>query len=208
MKLKTKIPKVGHKNTWYPLNWIPITHTWFKWSCRTVRSHELCYFFLSRSSLYPSIFIYFLLSKEMPCKLFILFHETHAVSSSCREECWLAARTSRFSPSQPSTRAPTLWRGLFLWRKRNTLQINKLWIADSYTVCFALACEGPRSPLFSLSIALLLPAYVGLISFPSSSMIASSSAYLFWGTWLPEEPWRSSKQRKISQVQHISHCAL
>lgn len=34
-------------------------------------------------------------------------------------------------------------------------------------------------PLFSLSIALLLPAYVGLISFPISSMMASSSAYLF-----------------------------
>lgn len=34
-------------------------------------------------------------------------------------------------------------------------------------------------PLFSLSMALLLPAYVGLISFPISSMMASSSAYLF-----------------------------
>lgn len=39
-------------------------------------------------------------------------------------------------------------------------------------------------PRFSLSMALLLPAYVGLISFPSSSMMASSSAYLLWGTWL------------------------
>lgn len=37
-------------------------------------------------------------------------------------------------------------------------------------------------PRFSLSIALLLPAYVGLISFPNSSMIARSSAYLLCGT--------------------------
>lgn len=37
-------------------------------------------------------------------------------------------------------------------------------------------------------MALLLPAYVGRISLPSSSMIASSSAYLLCGTWLLPDP--------------------
>lgn len=74
-EVKTKIPKVGHKNTWYPFIWIPVTHAWFKWSCRTLKSHELCYccfFFLPRSLLFHPLFIYFLFSKEMPCK-FLLF---------------------------------------------------------------------------------------------------------------------------------------
>lgn len=159
-------------------------------------SRESGFFFPSLQAWFPHplfIYFYFLLSKEMPCKILLFFsHEKHMVSSSCREECVLVARTLRFSPSQPSTHARGLWHGLFLWTKTNTNQTDKLWITHSCSccACFTPKRQGLQLPLFSLSIALLLPAYVGLISFPSSSMMASSSAYLFWGTWLPVEPWR------------------
>lgn len=55
-------------------------------------------------------------------------------------------------------------------------------------------------PLLSLSIAVLLPAYVGLISLPSSSMMASSSAYLFWGTWLPVEPFKGKERDRRCSI--------
>lgn len=131
-------------------------------------------------------------SSQRKCHASYFFHEKHTVSSSCREECVLVARTLRFSPSQPSTHAQALWHGLFLWQKTNTHWMSKDWVTHSFSYCgcSTLKLQRLQLPLFSLSIALLLPAYVGLISFPSSSMMASSSAYLFWGTWLPVEPWR------------------
>lgn len=63
-------------------------------------------------------------------------------------------------------------------------------------------------PRFSRSIALLLPAYVGLISFPSSSMMAKSSAYLLWGTWLLLlllVPWGGGRETatKWGQNHHL-----
>lgn len=40
-------------------------------------------------------------------------------------------------------------------------------------------------PRFSRSIALLLPAYVGRISLPISSITESKSVYVLWEPWAP-----------------------
>lgn len=101
-------------------------------SCRNLRSHELCYCFLSLSlsrSLIFHILCSFIPSSGRKCQASRCF----SVSSSCREACVSAARTSRSSPSQPSTHAPTLGRGLFLSRDKCNL-INKLY----NSLCFAL----------------------------------------------------------------------
>lgn len=93
------------------------------------------------------------------------------------------ARTSHFFPSPPGIRVPGLWHELSLLKRRSRIfrnQTNDITARINVNVRLNSACElSSTVPLFSLSIALLLPAYVGLISFPSSSMMASSSAYLF-----------------------------
>lgn len=127
------IPKMGHKKNkqkkkqkqtnkqnkkkhMISLILVPITHTWLKLSSRALRSHKLHYcisFFFSpsRSLLFHPLFIYFLLAKETPCKLFFLLMK----GSSCREEWAFLARTLHSSQSQPSIHAPAPWHGLFLF---------------------------------------------------------------------------------------------
>lgn len=117
---------------------VPITHTWLKLSSRALRSHKLHYcisFFslsLSRSLLFHPLFIYFLLAKETPCKLFFLLMK----GSSCREEWAFLARTLHSSQSQPSIHAPAPWHGLFLWRKTNT---HLVWEMLMLACCFCIA---------------------------------------------------------------------
>lgn len=138
MKSKLRSQKWGHKDTRYPLIWFPITHTWLKWSSRTLGSHD--FFFLYELGFPPSFVHLLPLLKENAMQVFF-FHETHIVSSSCREECVLVARTLHFSPSQPSTHAQALWHGLYLWRKTNINQMNKHWITHNYSYCLCFTLK-------------------------------------------------------------------
>lgn len=123
----------------------------------TLQSHELCYciffFFLSPGACY-SIRCCFTSSSQRKCHAsYYFFHETHAVSSSCSEDCVFVARTLHFSPSQPSIHAPTLWHGLFLWRQ--TFWIKKKKKNQNHPqlhpVFFNLNCFAFYSYLFSVS---------------------------------------------------------
>lgn len=175
-EVKTKIPKVERKNTWSPEPLGVVSFSMF--SLLTTRS--------------------FILHLLPPCKgnamqaYLLLFF---CLILAGRNEClWLRSCIS-FCLSQAFTHQSPCMNYSYKRKKMHSYLNIFSPLMHIYLFYFSPQLAGFKWPLFSLSIALLLPAYVGLISFPSSSMMASSSAYLFWGTWLPVDPWSYSKMK-------------